>query len=37
LSGFEKVSSHHLEIRIDEFQKTSTGKIKRDLYIKMGR
>jgi len=37
LSGFEKVSSHHLEIKIDEFQKTSTGKIKRELYIKMGR
>ena len=37
LSGFEKVSSQHLEIRIDEFQKTSTGKIKRGLYIKMGR
>ena len=37
LSGFEKVSSHRLEIRIEEFQKTSTGKIKRDLYIKMGR
>jgi long-chain acyl-CoA synthetase len=37
LSVFEKVSSQHLEIRIEEFQKTSTGKIKRDLYIKMGR
>jgi len=37
LSHFEKVSSHHLEIKIDEFQKTSTGKIKRELYIKMGR
>lgn len=37
LSGFEKVSSHHLEIKIDEFQKTSTGKIKRELYIKIGR
>jgi len=35
LSGFEKVSSHRLEIRIDEFQKTSTGKIKRDLYVEM--
>jgi acyl-CoA synthetase (AMP-forming)/AMP-acid ligase II len=33
LSGFEKVSSQNLEIRIDEFHKTSTGKIKRDLYI----
>jgi long-chain acyl-CoA synthetase len=37
LSGFEKVSSQNLEIKIDEFHKTSTGKIKRDLYIKMGR
>ena len=35
LSGYEKVSSHRLEIKIDEFQKTSTGKIKRDPYIKM--
>jgi long-chain acyl-CoA synthetase len=37
LSGFEKVSSHHLEIKMDEFQKTSTGKIKRDLYTKIAR
>jgi long-chain acyl-CoA synthetase len=37
LSGFEKVSSHRLEIKIDEFQKTSTGKIKRNLYIKTPR
>jgi len=35
LSNFEKVSSHHLEIRIEEFQKTSTGKIKRESYIKV--
>ncbi len=35
LSHFEKVSSHHLEIRIDEFQKTSTGKIKREIYVKV--
>ena len=35
LSGFEKVSSQNLEIRIEEFQKTSTGKIKRDLYIEI--
>ncbi len=35
LSSYEKVSSHHLEIRIDEFQKTSTGKIKREVYIKV--
>jgi long-chain acyl-CoA synthetase len=37
LSGFEKVSSHRLEIKTDEFQKTSTGKIKRGLYIKVPR
>ena len=35
LSGFEKVSSQNLEIRVEEFHKTSTGKIKRDLYIKI--
>jgi len=35
LSNFEKVSSQHLEIKIDEFQKTSTGKIKREVYIKL--
>jgi long-chain acyl-CoA synthetase len=35
LSSYEKVSSHHLEIRIDEFQKTSTGKIKREVYMKL--
>jgi len=35
LSAFEKISSQHLEIKIDEFQKTSTGKIKREAYIKM--
>jgi len=35
LSSYEKVSSHHLEIRIDEFQKTSTGKIKREVYMKV--
>jgi long-chain acyl-CoA synthetase len=35
LSGFEKISSQHLEIRIEEFQKTSTGKIKREAYMKM--
>jgi long-chain acyl-CoA synthetase len=33
LSSYEKVSSHHLEIRIEEFQKTSTGKIKREVYM----
>ncbi len=35
LSSYEKVSSHHLEIRIEEFQKTSTGKIKREVYMKV--
>jgi len=35
LSGFEKVSSQHVEIKIDEFQKTGTGKIKREAYIKV--
>ena len=35
LSHFEKVSSQHLEIRIEEFQKTSTGKIKREIYTKV--
>ncbi len=33
LSSYEKISSRHLEIRIEEFEKTSTGKIKRDLYM----
>jgi long-chain acyl-CoA synthetase len=35
LSTFEKISSHHLEIRIDEFQKTATGKIMREAYMKL--
>lgn len=35
LSSYEKVSSKHLEIRIEEFQKTSTGKIKREVYMKL--
>jgi len=35
LSGFEKVSSQHVEIKIEDFQKTSTGKIKRAAYIKV--
>jgi len=35
LSSYEKVSSNQLEIRIDEFQKTSTGKIKREVYMKV--
>jgi len=35
LSIFEKINSRHLEIKIDEFQKTSTGKIKREAYIKL--
>lgn len=38
LAGFEKVRSRNLvEIKIDEFQKTSTGKIKRGSYIGAGR
>ena len=35
LSGFERISSQHLEIRIEEFQKTSTGKIRREAYMKL--
>ena len=35
LSVFEKISSQRLEIKIDEFQKTSTGKIKREAYMKL--
>jgi len=35
LSSFEKISSWHLEIRIEEFQKTSTGKIRREAYMKL--
>jgi hypothetical protein len=34
LSNFEKVSQRDLEITVDEFQKTSTGKIRREAYIK---
>jgi len=33
LSSHEKISSAGLKIRIEEFQKTSTGKIKRQKYI----
>ena len=35
LSSYEKVSSNNLEIRIEEFQKTSTGKIKREVYMNL--
>jgi long-chain acyl-CoA synthetase len=35
LSHFERVAQNHLQIKIDEFVKTSTGKIKRDLYIRI--
>ena len=35
LSHFEKVSSQHVEIAIEEFQKTSTGKIRREAYMKL--
>jgi long-chain acyl-CoA synthetase len=38
LAGFEKIPSRNLvEIEINEFQKTSTGKIKRSNYIEAGR
>lgn len=33
LSSYEKISPAGLEIRIEEFQKTSTGKIKRQIYM----
>jgi long-subunit acyl-CoA synthetase (AMP-forming) len=35
LSCFEKISSQYLEIKIEEFQKTSTGKIRREVYMKL--
>jgi long-chain acyl-CoA synthetase len=35
LSNFEKISPQHLEIRIEEFTKTSTGKIRREAYMKL--
>jgi long-chain acyl-CoA synthetase len=35
LSSYEKVSSQQLDIRIEEFQKTSTGKIRREVYMKL--
>ncbi|MHC4117503.1 MAG: AMP-binding protein [Planctomycetota bacterium] len=35
LSNFEKISSQHLEVRDEEFEKTSTGKIKREAHMKM--
>ena len=35
LAHFERVSPAHLEIQIEEFQKTSTGKIKREMYIRL--
>ncbi|GAF83302.1 unnamed protein product, partial [marine sediment metagenome] len=38
LAGFEKIPSRKLvEIEIKEFEKTSTGKIKRSNYIEAGR
>jgi long-chain acyl-CoA synthetase len=38
LAAFEKIpSKEHVEIKIDEFSKTSTGKIKRSEYIEAGR
>ena len=35
LSHFEKISSQHLEIKIEEFQKTSTGKVRREAYMNL--
>jgi long-chain acyl-CoA synthetase len=35
LSGFEKIAAHQIEIHPGEFQKTSTGKVKRDHYINL--
>jgi len=35
LSSFEKISSKNIEVKIEEFQKTSTGKIMREVYMKM--
>jgi long-chain acyl-CoA synthetase len=35
LSSFEKISSKNIEIKIEEFQKTSTGKIRREVYMKL--
>ncbi|MHC4583587.1 MAG: AMP-binding protein [Planctomycetota bacterium] len=35
LSSYEKVASNNLEIKIEEFHKTSTGKIKREVYMKL--
>ncbi|MHC4208043.1 MAG: AMP-binding protein [Planctomycetota bacterium] len=35
LSSFEKISSQNIEIKIEEFQKTSTGKIRREVYMKL--
>jgi long-chain acyl-CoA synthetase len=35
LSHFEKIAAHNIEIHPGEFQKTSTGKVKRDHYINL--
>jgi len=35
LSAFEKIAARHIEIHVDEFVKTSTGKVKRDHYINL--
>jgi long-subunit acyl-CoA synthetase (AMP-forming) len=35
LSVFEKISPQRLEIKIEEFLKTSTGKIRREAYVKL--
>jgi len=35
LSAFEKIAARHIEIHVDEFVKTSMGKVKRDHYINL--
>jgi len=35
LSAFEKIAARHIEIHVDEFVKTSTGKVKREHYINL--
>jgi len=35
LSGFERIAAHHLEIHLEEFVKTATGKVKRERYINL--
>jgi len=35
LTPYERITRHRLEIQIEEFRKTSTGKIKREQYVKL--